>query len=142
MDLAYSWLRIGAGLGCLRLRAVARRPGQRALSACRTVRRCTSYLRVSARIGILWRCQSKRIAANSSTLRSIPPHLTRTNTRHSPRSAQPAQMSRNTPGVSPATPARRGQTRRELPPPRYSRGSQVKGEQWGHFRVLQPVPRR
>jgi hypothetical protein len=28
------------------------------------------------------RCQSKRIAANSSTLRSIPPHLNRTNTRY------------------------------------------------------------
>ncbi len=51
--------------------------------ACRTVRRCTSYLRASARTGIRYRCQSKRIAANSSTLRSIPPHLTRTNTRHS-----------------------------------------------------------
>ena len=29
-------------------------------------------------------------------------------------------MSRNAPGVSPATPARWGQIRRELPPPRYS----------------------
>jgi hypothetical protein len=37
-------------------------------------------LRASARIGIRWRCQSKRIAANSSTLRSIPPHLTSRNT--------------------------------------------------------------
>ena len=35
MDLAYTWLRIGAGLGCLRLRVVSRRPGQRPLSACR-----------------------------------------------------------------------------------------------------------
>ena len=49
--------------------------------ACRTVRRCTSYFRASARTGIRYRCQSKRIAANSSTLRSIPPHLNRTNTR-------------------------------------------------------------
>ena len=59
-----------------------------------------------------------------------------------PRSAQPPQMSRNTPGVSPATPAVRGQIRRELPPPRYSRWGQIKGEQWGHFRVLRPRRRR
>jgi hypothetical protein len=36
----------------------------------------------SALTGIRCRCQSKRIAANSSTLRSIPPHLNRTNTRY------------------------------------------------------------
>ena len=36
--------------------------------AWRTVRRCTSYLRASARTGIWLRCQSKRIAANNSTL--------------------------------------------------------------------------
>jgi transposase len=48
-------------------------------------------------------------------------------------------MSRNTPGVSPATPARRGQIRREPPPPRYSRWGHIKGEHWGHFRVLQPA---
>jgi hypothetical protein len=35
MDLAYAWLGIGAGPGCLPLRVVARRPGQRALPACR-----------------------------------------------------------------------------------------------------------
>jgi hypothetical protein len=56
-----------------------------------------------------------------------------------PRSGQPAQMSRNTPGVSPATPTRWGQIRREPPPPRYSRWGPSKGEQWGHFRVLQPL---
>ena len=37
------------------------------------------------------------LSIRSSTFRSIPPHLTRRNTRHSQRSAQPAQMSRNTP---------------------------------------------
>src|SRR6516164_9770556 len=43
--------------------------------ACRTVRRCTSYLRASDRIDIRLRCQSKRIAANSSTLCDpIPAH--------------------------------------------------------------------
>ena len=36
--------------------------------ACRTVRRCTSYLRASDRTDIPLRCQSKRILANSSTL--------------------------------------------------------------------------
>ena len=56
-----------------------------------------------------------------------------------PRSGQPAQMSRNTPGVSPAIPARWGQIRREPPPPRYSRWGHIKGERWGHFRVLRPI---
>ena len=50
-------------------------------------------------------------------------------------------MSRNTPGVSPATPTQWGQIRREQPPPRYSRWGHIKGEQWGHFRVLQPPHR-
>jgi hypothetical protein len=47
-------------------------------------------------------------------------------------------MSRNTSGVSPATPTRWGQIKREPPPPRYSRWGHIKGEQWGHFRVLRP----
>ena len=54
------------------------------------------------------------------------------------RSARTPQMSRNTPGVSPATQSRRGQIRRELPPPRSSQWGQIKGEQWGHSRVLRP----
>ena len=120
------------------LRHLPRSGGTGDAIACRTVRRCTSYFRASARTGIRCRCQSKRIAANSSTLRSIPPHLTSRNTPTQPRSAQPPQMSRNTPGVSPTTPARWGQIRREQPPPRYSRWGRFKGEQWGHFRVLQP----
>jgi len=46
-----------------------RRSGGKADSnACRTVRRCTSYLRANARIDSPPRCRSNLIAANSSTL--------------------------------------------------------------------------
>ena len=47
-------------------------------------------------------------------------------------------MSRNTPGVSPATPAQRSRIKEELPPRNCSRWDPIREEQRGHFRVLQP----
>jgi hypothetical protein len=47
-------------------------------------------------------------------------------------------MSRNTPACRQPHHRRRGQIRRELPPLSCSRWGPIKGEQWGHFRVLQP----
>ena len=88
--------------------------------------------------GIRLRCQSKRIAPNSSTLRSIPAPPTRRNTRHRQRSARPVQMSRSTPACrQPHHPSgARSEERTTTPAPRWV--GQIRGEQRGHFRVLQP----
>jgi len=67
-----------------------------------------------------------------SPLRPAPPHLTRRDTRHS--HDQPSRRKCPVTRPAPATPARRGHIRRELPPPRCNRWGQIK-EQFGHFRV-------
>src|SRR5713226_2844603 len=87
--------------------------------AWRTVRRCTSYLRASARTGIWLRCQSKRIAANSSTLLGpipAPPEAEEHPIRPTIHPGIPAVP--QPPGVSPRRPAAVGPNQSATPPPR------------------------
>src|SRR5712691_9501263 len=111
-------LRTSSSTGAARA-GTLRSGGTAETSAWRTVRRCTSYFRASARTDIWLRCQSKRIAANSSTLLDpipAPPDAEEHPIRPTIHPGIPPVP--QPPGVSPRRSATAGPNQSATPPPR------------------------